>query len=143
MTRSFLICLCFLAASLTGSAQTTDSVYGPLTVKVKGDSVLVFRTVDIGSQFPGGARGWEKYLVVNLRYPEDCIKRNIQGAVVVQFIVTEKGKVTNVEVVQSVHSSLDREAMRLIKQSPDWVPAVQDGRKVNSYKKQPIVFKLL
>jgi len=103
---------------------------------------VVFKKVEIESSFPGGASAWAKYLGNNLHYPKDAIKKDIQGTVVVQFIVNKEGKVENVRVVRSLEYSLDKEAARIIRESPDWTPAVQDGRTVKSYKLQPIVFKL-
>ena len=140
MKRIFIICLGLLAG-LASSAQTTNPVDAPVVDKAKIDTVI-FTKVEIESEFPGGAKGWQQYLFGNIKYPKAAIKKNAQGTVVVQFIVSKEGKVTNIEVVQSVHPALDKEAMRLIKESPNWIPAKQDGKKVNSYKKQPIVFRL-
>jgi len=103
----------------------------------------MFTKVQIESEFPGGKSEWNKFLAQNQRYPELAIKRTIEGTVLVQFVIDEKGKVTDVEVIQSVHRLLDREAVRLIKSSPDWTPAIQSGRPVKSWKRQPIVFKLV
>ena len=104
---------------------------------------VVFKKVEIESEFPGGQKGWTAYLNGNLAYPKKAVRKNIQGTVVVQFIVERDGRVSNVEVVKSVDPLLDNEALRLIQQSPNWKPAVQDGKKVRSYKKQPIVFQLV
>jgi len=57
--------------------------------------------------------------------------------------VDKDGSVINAEVIQSVHPLIDDEALRLIKNSPRWRPAIQDGKKVKSYKKQPVVFQLV
>jgi protein TonB len=101
-----------------------------------------YTVVEIESEFPGGAKGWIRYLTDNFHYPKAAVRKRIQGEVVVQFIVDKQGKVTEVAVIKSVHPLLDEEAMRLIKESPDWKPAMQNGKKVKSYKKQPIVFRL-
>lgn len=101
-----------------------------------------FTKVEIESEFPGGISAWTKYLTKNLRYPQESIKRNATGMVQVQFIVDKEGKITNVEIYRSVEYFIDKEAMRLITTSPNWTPAVQDGRKVKSYKRQPIGFVL-
>ena len=140
MNRISLICFALLLG-LASSAQS-NPVDAPV-VRRESDSTAVFTTVEIESKFPGGAKAWQAYLGANFQYPKGAIKKNIQGTVIVQFIVRTDGSVTDVEVVQSVHPSLDREALRLIKESPNWIPAKQNGRKVNSYKKQPVVFKLV
>lgn len=94
------------------------------------------------SQFPGGVGAWSKYLSKNLQYPERAVNNEFQGTVVLQFIVLENGSVTNVEIYHSVEYSLDKEAIRMLKQSPKWIPGKKDGRNVKTYKRQPITFRL-
>jgi protein TonB len=97
--------------------------------------------VEIESEYPGGAAAWQRYLNRNLRYSQEAIDNEIQGAVVVQFIVDKEGNVSDVEAV-SGPQELRAEAVRVIKKSGKWTPAIQNGGKVKSYKKQPIVFRL-
>jgi len=105
-------------------------------------SYVSFSKIETESKFPGGDAGWRKYLSENFHYPEKAIRKKIQGTVIVQFIIDKEGKVTNVQVAKPVDPLLDAAAIQLIQSSPDWIPAVQNGRKVSSYKKQPIVFQL-
>jgi protein TonB len=100
-----------------------------------------FTKVEIESEYPGGAAAWQRYLNRNLRYPQEAIDNEVQGAVVVQFIVDKEGNVSEVEAI-SGPNELRAEAVRVIKKSGKWTPAVQNGRQVKSYKKQPIVFRL-
>jgi protein TonB len=100
-----------------------------------------FTKVEIESEYPGGAAAWQRYLNRNLRYPQEAIDNEVQGAVVVQFIVDKEGNVSEVEAI-SGPQELRSEAVRVIKKSGKWTPAVQNGRQVKSYKKQPIVFRL-
>jgi periplasmic protein TonB len=100
-----------------------------------------FTKVEIESEYPGGAAAWQRYLNRNLRYPQEAIDNEVQGAVVVQFIVDKEGNVSDVEAI-SGPQELRSEAVRVIKKSGKWTPAVQNGRQVKSYKKQPIVFRL-
>lgn len=97
---------------------------------------------EIESEFPGRAAGWQKYLKKNFNYPERAINNKVEGLVIVQFIVDAKGYVTDPRIFKSVEFSLDEEALRLIRQSPQWIPAEQNGRKVKSYKRQPVQFQL-
>jgi periplasmic protein TonB len=108
-----------------------------------GDGKTIVR-IEIESSFPDGAAGWLRYLQKNMRYPDKAVKNLIQGQVVIGFIVDAEGHVerNSVWVNRSVEYSLDQEALRIIFSSPDWTPAVQNGRKVKSYKKQPIIFAL-
>ena len=102
-----------------------------------------FTKVEIESEYPGGAAAWQRYLNRNLRYPQEAIDNEIQGAVVVQFIVDKEGNVSDVSAISGPsEGGLRDEAVRVIKKSGKWTPAVQNGRQVKSYKKQPIVFKL-
>ncbi len=102
-----------------------------------------FTKVEIESEYPGGASAWLRYLNKNFRYPDDAVNNEIQGTVVVQFIVDKEGNVSDVQAISGPENGgLREEAMRVIKKSGKWTPAVQNGRQVKSYKKQPIVFKL-
>jgi periplasmic protein TonB len=102
-----------------------------------------FTKVEIESDFPGGTAAWLRYLNKNLRYPDDAVNNEIQGTVVVQFIVDKEGNVSDVNAISGPdNGGLREEAVRVIKKSGKWTPAVQNGRQVKSYKKQPIVFRL-
>ncbi|WP_207512026.1 energy transducer TonB [Longitalea luteola] len=109
--------------------------------KEEEDWDKTFTKVEIESEYPGGAAAWQRYLNRNLRYPQEAIDNEVQGAVVVQFIVDKEGNVSDVEAI-SGPNELRGEAVRVIKKSGKWTPAVQNGRQVKSYKKQPIVFRL-
>jgi protein TonB len=109
--------------------------------KVEEDWDKTFTKVEIESEYPGGAAAWQRYLNRNLRYPQDAIDTEIQGTVVVQFIVDKEGVVSDVEAISGPKELRD-EAVRVIRKSGKWTPAVQNGRQVKSYKKQPIVFRL-
>ncbi|MDR3715765.1 MAG: TonB family protein [Puia sp.] len=102
-----------------------------------------FTKVEIESEYPGGAPQWLRYLTKNMRYPDEAVNNEIQGTVVVQFIVDKEGNVSDVQAISGPETGgLREEAIRVIKKSGKWTPAVQNGRQVKSYKKQPIVFKL-
>jgi protein TonB len=109
--------------------------------KDEEDYDKTFTKVEIESEYPGGASAWQRYLNKNLRYPQDAIDNEIQGTIVVQFIVDKAGSVSDVEAISGPKELRD-EAVRVIKKSGTWTPAVQNGRQVKSYKKQPIVFRL-
>ena len=102
-----------------------------------------FTKVEIESEYPGGTAAWQRYLNKNFRYPDEAVNNEIQGTVVVQFIVDKEGVVSDVQAISGPSDGgLRDEAVRVIKKSGKWTPAVQNGRQVKSYKKQPIVFKL-
>jgi protein TonB len=107
----------------------------------KEDYDKTFTKVEIESDYPGGQAAWARYLNKNLHYPEEAVNGEIQGDVVVQFIVDKEGVVSEVEALSGPNELRD-EAVRVIKRSGKWTPAIQNGRQVKSYKKQPIKFRL-
>jgi protein TonB len=100
-----------------------------------------FVSVQIESEYPGGIPAWQRFLNKYLRYPQEAQDQGVQGTVLVQFIVDKEGNVSDVEAV-SGPAELRAEAVRVIKKSGKWTPAVQNGSRVKSYKKQPIGFKM-
>lgn len=128
-----------------GRLMTTEDIVKKDSIRIARKDMVdtaVFSKVEVESEFPGGVRGWIQYLQKNLRYPDRAINSRMQGTVRVQFLVDKEGNIDDIEMIQSVEYTIDREAMRLIRQSPQWTPAIQDGRKVKSYKIQPITFRL-
>jgi hypothetical protein len=112
---------------------------------IKKDTVTVFQKVEVESEFIGGPAAWLKYLNHNLRYPDDEVEKNIQGQVIVDFIVDKTGVIqpNSISLDRSVDFGIDEEAIRVILSSANsWTPAMQNGRQVKSYKKQPINFGL-
>lgn len=102
----------------------------------------IFRAVEQQPQFPGGANELMKYLSNNLKYPPAAAEQGIQGRVVVQFVVSKTGSISGVKVLQPLHPSCDKEAIRLISSMPNWIPGKQNGNPVNVYYTIPIRFKL-
>ena len=100
-----------------------------------------FTKVEIESEYPGGIAAWYRYLQKNLVYPDEAVSAEVQGQVVVRFIVDKEGVVSDVEAVSGPNELRDA-AVTVIKRSGKWNPAVQNGRKVKSYKSQPVNFKL-
>jgi protein TonB len=94
------------------------------------------------SEFPGGPGAWQRYLNRNLRYPTQAIKAGIQGEVIVNFVVDIEGNIEDPMIWKSIEYSLDDEALHIIGDSPTWVPAMKSGKKVRSWKRQPLIFQL-
>jgi protein TonB len=82
-----------------------------------------------------------KFLNAHFHYPNRAVRMNIQGTVVVQFVIDKDGYVTEVHAI-SGPDELREAAEGTIWKSPRWSPAVQGGRKVKSYKRQPLVYKM-
>jgi protein TonB len=109
--------------------------------KKEDDYDKIFIKVEQESTYPGGMAAWARYLNKNLRVPDEAINNQIQGSVMVQFVVDQEGNVSDVQAISGpTDGGLREEAIRVIKKSGKWTPAEQNGRKVKSYKKQPIGF---
>lgn len=91
---------------------------------------------------PGGITGLTNYMIQNLTYPSAAKEANVQGMVVVSFIVTAKGKVENVEVLRGIGSGCDEEAVRVISNSGIWTPGKNGGNAVAVKMTLPVQFKL-
>ena len=96
--------------------------------------------VEKQAAFKGGNDGWRRYLERSLVYPEDAVKNNIQGVVSVEFIIEPDGSVSNAIVLGSPDKLLAAEALRMIKKSPKWEPAIQYNRQIISRHVQSITF---
>lgn len=92
------------------------------------------------TEFPGEDQAWHSYLKSTLSYPESALKAGVEGAVLVSFVVNKNGVPEDVKSLVG-HPALRQEAERVIRQSPRWQPATQNGRPVNTYRKQPMAFK--
>ena len=91
-------------------------------------------------EFPGGMEALNTYLRNNIRYPQEAQKAGIQGRVIIQFIVSKDGSITDAEVVESVDPQLDAEALRLIKNMPRWKPGMRKGQAIKVKQTLPIRF---
>lgn len=102
----------------------------------------VFELVEKEADFPGGIKAWVKYLEKNLTFPKRAENLQKDGTVVVSFKVNTSGNLEDIRIAISREYSLDEEALRLIRNSPGWEPAVQGDKNVNAYRRQPITFAL-
>ena len=107
-----------------------------------GDDETVYRSVEQMPQFPGGEAALMKYIDSQINYPPEAAKNNIEGRVVVQFVVKKDGSIGEVKVVRSVEKDLDKEAIRVIKALPEFTPGRQDGKAVSVWYTLPVSFKL-
>jgi protein TonB len=124
--------------------KTVDDVENPEqpTVVDMELNPLNFRIVEELPEFPGGATAFMKWLTKNLRYPTSAQQRKVEGKVVAQFIVNTDGSISNLELVNSVDPSLDREALRVLRMMPNWKAGQQNEKPCRTMVCIPIVFKL-
>ncbi|MBO7457831.1 MAG: energy transducer TonB [Paludibacteraceae bacterium] len=108
----------------------------------QGDDKL-YIVVEQMPQFPGGQNALIKFLSENVKYPVIARENRIQGQVRCQFVVNKDGSITDVEVVKSGgDASLDKEAIRVLKAMPNWIPGKQRGNPVRVKYTVPVTFKL-
>lgn len=108
----------------------------------KPEPEKVFEVVEQMPSFPGGDKALLEYLSSNIKYPVVAQENGVQGRVVVSFVVEKDGSITDVKVVRSVDPSLDKEAQRVVKSMPKWIPGKQNGSAVRVKYNVPVSFKL-
>ena len=116
-----------------------DSVAAPTDGVAKEE---VFMVAEKMPEFPGGMKELLKFLQDNLKYPENAMKNNVQGRVIVQFVVEKDGTLTEFKVARSVDPDLDAEALRVLQTMPKWKPGMQRGKIVRVKFTVPVSFKL-
>jgi len=124
-----LMMLVLLFSFMTSTAQTK-----------KND--MLFSVVEVMPQYPGGQIAMMKYIMENMKYPEQAMKEGIQGRVTVRFIVEKDGSISDVKPVLSVHPLLNKEAVRVVESMPKWTPGKHNGKPVRVRFNLPVMFKL-
>lgn len=102
----------------------------------------VFDVVEQMPSFPGGMGALMSWLSQNIKYPTVAAENGISGRVIVQFVVERDGSITDVRVARGVDPYLDKEATRVVKMMPHWIPGKQNGAPVRVKYTVPVVFKL-
>ena len=124
-----LMMLVLLFSFMTSTAQTKKNN-------------MVYDVVEVMPQYPGGQIAMLKYIMENIKYPEQAMKEGIQGRVTVRFIVEKDGSISDVKPVLSVHPLLNKEAVRVVKSMPKWSPGKHNGKPVRVRFNLPVMFKL-
>ncbi len=122
---------------------TTPVGDGPKQAAVVEDTqVYNFNSIEQPPMFPGGMGKFGEFLQKNIRYPQMASDANIQGKVMLSFLVEKDGTVTDVQVIRKLGGGTDEEAVRVLKLSKRWIPGVQNGRAVRVRYNIPIAFNL-
>lgn len=101
----------------------------------------VFDVVEQMPSFPGGPSALMEWLSNNVKYPVVAQENGVQGRVVVSFVVERDGSITDVKVVRGVDPSLDKEASRVVRAMPRWIPGKQNGSAVRVKYNVPVAFR--
>ena len=102
----------------------------------------VFDVVDEMPSFPGGQGAMMEFLSKNIKYPVVAEENGIQGRVLVKIVVKKDGTIDSPIVVNGVDPSLDKEAIRVVKTMPKWIPGKQKGEPVNVSFTIPVTFRI-
>lgn len=144
------ICLTTLAMAVhaqqsTLKADPNDKIkldpYKPTDTSAV-DQSKVYAVVQLEPDFVGGREKFNQYVKQNLHYPANAKNNNIQGRVILGFIVERDGSITSIEVIRGLSPECDTEAVRLISNSPKWNPGLQNGHAVRVHYVIPVEFKL-
>lgn len=133
MKKMILLSMMAVLGLMTANAQKTV---------VSQSNQSVYDQVEQMPEFPGGMPAMIEFLQTNLKYPEDAIKQQVGGRVMVMFVVETDGTLSNVRVARNVFPSLDSEAVRVVKTMPKWKPGKEKGRPVRVNFTLPVVFSL-
>lgn len=138
MYRTLVCFVCFLISCHVAFCQTPQPTSPDFSVKISEKREVV----EIEAAFPGGLEAWRKYLVKNLKVGIPLKKKAPKGSymVIARFIVSKDGSISAIEPETSHGYGMEEEVIRIIKKSPKWIPAMQNGHPVNAYRRQPITF---
>ncbi|MEO3402395.1 energy transducer TonB [Mucilaginibacter sp. CAU 1740] len=126
-----LLTICILILSLYTINAKAQSVSKKKEIATLPDSL---------PQFPGGLDSSGSFLKRNLRWPEPYI--DVQGRVIVKFIVAKNGRIIKPEVIRPLYTTFDAEALRVVRLMPAWVPARLNGKAIDKEYSLPISFTL-
>jgi protein TonB len=110
---------------------------------VARDEDKVFTKVEVEPSFPGGDIAWERYIkkVIETNINK-IVEENKPGTCRLRFIVNVDGTVSDINILSMKGTKLAKVSVDAIAKGPRWVPAIQNGHKVNAYKEQPITFAI-
>lgn len=117
------------AEELSGSQQTNSWV--------DEDGETIYKKTEVPPEFVGGKDALFQYINSNIKYPEDVQRGNVYVA----FVVSKEGSIRDVRIVKGINENCDKEALRLIKNMPEWDPGMQKGKIVSSVYGLPIIFR--
>ena len=132
-------------AQAVSSPRTEDYESGNFNSRQespRADGTRVFDVVEEMPQFPGGPSSLFDYLSRNIKYPVIAEENGVQGRVIVTFVVERDGSLNDVKVVKSIDPSLDKEAQRVVRSMPHWIPGKLNGSPVRVKYTVPVTFRL-
>jgi len=117
--------------------KKTEAKYVP----VQPDKNGVYPVVEQQPKYTGGDEARIKFMIENIKYPEEAKKNGLQGNVFVTFVIQSDGAVTDVKILRGIGGGCDEEAVRVVKMMPNWIPGMEKGKKVAVQFNLPIKFR--
>lgn len=111
-------------------------------IPIDPNDMKIYEVVEEMPSFPGGMSALMTWLSQNIKYPAVAAEAKVEGRVMTQFVIEKDGSINDVKVIQSVDPSLDKEAVRVVKNMPRWTPGKQNGLAVRVKYTFPLTFKL-
>lgn len=118
---------------------------GPTTIDPpieETDNTFEMETLEALPEYPGGEEAMMKYLLSQIKYPTQAIENNVSGRVTLGFIVDKNGNIDEIKILKSVGYGCDEEAVRVVKNMPNWKPGKNNGKPVKVYFNLPITFQV-
>jgi protein TonB len=131
--------LFLLMGAIRAQSSTPVAVKAADSVVVDQDSVYS-SGMEQKAQFKGGDKAFQRYVMDNFTYPARCQENGISGSVLLRFVVDVDGSIVNIQVleVSTKCPEFAKEAVRILKNSPRWIPGMYNGRFVKSYRELPL-----
>jgi protein TonB len=105
-------------------------------------STRIYQHVEVMPRFPDGDKAMMDWIAANIQYPKSALEQGIHGRVIVRFVVTPDGSIDRITVQRSLDPACDREALRVLRKMPKWLPGKQNGKPVSVYYTMPVLFRL-
>lgn len=143
--NKFTVLLVLLVISTISAPLFAQSTSTPAKDSLEEDDFEIFDRVEIEASYPGGETAWRRFLEQNLNAAVPANKKAPVGVytVVVQFVVDKEGKVSAIKPLTTYGYGMEEEVVRILRKAPRWNPAIQDGRQVRAYRKQPVTFMVM
>ena len=106
------------------------------------EDTTIYNNVEVMPSYPGDMTECYMFVARQMHYPEEAAEKGIQGRVLIRFVVEKDGRLTNFEVIETPDPLLSDEALRVLKQMPQWIPAKNKGKDVRCRYSMPIQFRL-
>ena len=106
------------------------------------EDTTIYNNVEVMPSYPGDLTECYMFLARHMHYPEEAAEKGIEGRVLIRFVVEKDGRLTNFEVIETPDPLLSDEALRVLKQMPQWIPAKNKGKDVRCRYSMPIQFRL-